>query len=184
MPGGGAYPPVGNGGGSFGSTASTRARQSLFLSLWSSVVGSIHRSIASHRALDRARTHHPPVTRQTTSSASSVSVPTVPETCFARVRRGIHRDVHPDRRLRNPDDRDGRLGTEAAIASRGDLAGRRGNRAGRRGSRAGRGLVRTTCRRGRGRGAVWREGWLGGANTNALKRRGTTANDRSSDRAV
>jgi len=156
MPGGGAYPPVGNGGGSFGSTASTKARQSLSLSF---DFGSIHRSIASHRALDRARTHHPPVTRQTTSFASSVSVPTVPGTCFARVRRGIHRDVHPDRRRRNPDDRDGRLGTEAAIASRGDLDGRRGNRAGRRGNRAGRGLVRTTCRRGRRRGAVWREGW-------------------------
>ena len=143
MPGGGAYPPVGNGGGSFGSTASRNARQSPPRSSLDD--RSIAHTRASHRARARARTHHPPVPRQTTSSSSSVSVPTVPGTCSDRARREIHPDVL-DRRRRNPGDRDGRLGTEAASASRGDRADRRGNRVGRRGSRAGPGLGRT-CRR-------------------------------------
>lgn len=143
MPGGGAYPPVGNGGGSFGSTASRNARQSPPRSSLDD--RSIAHTRASHRARARDRTHHPPVPRQTTSSASSASVPTVPGTCSDRARREIHPDVL-DRRRRNPGDRDGRLGTEAATASRGDRADRRGNRVGRRGSRAGPGLGRT-CRR-------------------------------------
>ena len=99
MPGGGAYPPVGNGGGSFGSTASRNARQSPPRSSLDD--RSIAHTRASHRARARARTHHPPVPRQTTSFSSSVSVPTVPGTCSDRARREIHPDVL-DRRRRNP----------------------------------------------------------------------------------
>ena len=176
MPGGGAYPPVGNGGGSFGSTASRNARQSPPRSSLDD--RSIAHTRASHRARARARTHHPPVTRQTTSSASSVSVPTVPGTCSDRARREIHPDVL-DRRRRNPGDRDGRLGTEAASASRGDRADRRGNRVGRRGSRAGPGLGRT-CRR-EGEGEARCEGWSA-ASASAENSRRAVRGERMSTR--